>query len=346
MLRLFLNMSGLGLIVTVVLCCPRVSAVGGPHAFRSACEQIYGEQPVDAHLLDIDAVSDALKAKKKTVDALIHASLLVLGTNDNGTCAMHEKVLAKLHGLELSSLELSDLSPLTSLTRLEELTLDHDGIVDLTAVSELTNLKSLDVSGNQVVDISPLRNLVNLVEFRAIANKIVDVNALSHLNKLVILHLESNNIEDVKPLASLPQAMVLFLDNNHVQSIDSLSGLPRIVALGLNGNRLEEITQYKPVTQVGIDLSNNSIPSEQLEDLVRRDGGDKALPGQVTPLGRILVQWHSGPYSVPELPNSGAYVNHTKTILACTIPNDQGRGSLPKNWPTCTTSNSVIHHND
>jgi Leucine-rich repeat (LRR) protein len=58
--------------------------------------------------------------------------------------------------------QISDLSPLASLTNLTRLGLSQNGITDLSPLTSLINLTDLGLYGNQISDLSPLASLTNL----------------------------------------------------------------------------------------------------------------------------------------------------------------------------------------
>ena len=82
--------------------------------------------------------------------------------------------------LDLSNNEISDISELGNLNRLEELYLANNQIGYIDILSNLSNLRELDLSGNQIDDISPLLELNNLEYVNLIGNRI----SISQINKL------------------------------------------------------------------------------------------------------------------------------------------------------------------
>jgi hypothetical protein len=64
--------------------------------------------------------------------------------------------------LSLSDNQITDLTPLASLSNLESLILCRNKISDLTPLANLTNLYCLSLSFNQITDVTPLAGLINL----------------------------------------------------------------------------------------------------------------------------------------------------------------------------------------
>jgi hypothetical protein len=115
--------------------------------------------------------------------------------------------------LSLHSNEISDVSPLAGLTKLEYLHLGSNQITDLSPLAGLTNLKELRLNGNQISDLSPLKGLTNLEYLDLYENQISDLSPLARLTKLEELHLGFNPIpEDQKAMIkkALPDCDITF----------------------------------------------------------------------------------------------------------------------------------------
>jgi internalin A len=164
--------------------------------------------------------------------------------------------IANLGGLEqctsLKELGLSDnrlggISPLATLTGLEQLDLscNHD-ISDLSPLANLTRLKSLHLQNNWIITISPLRNLTSLRLLSLWGNEITDISALADLAGLTQLYLASNEIRDVSPLANLSSLTYLDLRDNQIDDIFPL----------LDNEGLSEGDQ--------IDLRENPLSSDSI----------------------------------------------------------------------------------
>jgi hypothetical protein len=331
------------LAVILSFLAPPAAFGAGEHAFRDACQAIYGSGNITAisdktgysPRADLSLAIPTAKhdtavggpekrsgngEKKKTVDALIYATTLLVGIMDDSTCELYERVLAKIHGLELSSLDISDLSPLASMQQLEELTLSNDNIVDLTPLKNCKKLISLDISGNAVVDLTPLHELDNLVDLRALKNHINDVSQLSGLPHLENVYLSANQIVNVDALAGSPIRFVV-LNNNKISVFPALSTAKTLRMLDLNGNLIDSLATFpKPPITFRVDISNNPIPWDDVNKIMGSLGLDHVVS-------------FADPYKVPELPGVGessAYINVKPTIVACPIV-DRFMG----NWPTC-----------
>jgi Leucine-rich repeat (LRR) protein len=150
--------------------------------------------------------------------------------------------------LLLDGNQISDISPLSALTNLEELWLHCNQIIDISPLSELTNLKQLDLAANQITDITPLESLTNLQSLILCYNKITDITPLAGLTNLGgkynCLDISYNQITDISVLSNLKNLEWLSIDNNQITDLSPLYPLKKLNFIKHNGN---------PVTQEQID---------------------------------------------------------------------------------------------
>ena len=116
--------------------------------------------------------------------------------------------------------EITDVTPLSTLTDLQMVTLNGNQINDITPLSTLINLQELYLYNNQITDISPLANLTNLGgPFGALdlgKNLITDISPLANLTNLQWLDLDNNLITNLTPLENLVNLTWITVDNNPV----------------------------------------------------------------------------------------------------------------------------------
>ena len=143
---------------------------------------------------------------------------------------------------------ISDLSPLSGLTKLTKLDLSGNQISDVSPISGLTHLTRLGLEMNQISDISPLAGLTNLITLSLYDNEISDLNPLSGMIQLKELDISYNNITDVSPLANLTDLTKLYLQGNQMNDLSSLSGLTKLVDTDFVINNTEDsITGVKDI---------------------------------------------------------------------------------------------------
>ncbi len=132
-----------------------------------------------------------------------------------------------LRGLVLPDCMVTDISPVSNLTHIEELNLRSNPISDISPLGAITTLHSLDLSHCQIIDISVLSQLVNLKYLQLNHNKIRDVTALAHLTSLYKLEIDHNFITNHSPLDSLTLDIFVY---DQVCDIAPLPLHPRLAA--------------------------------------------------------------------------------------------------------------------
>jgi len=141
----------------------------------------------------------------------------------------NKKIKKNVTELDLSSNQISDLTPLSVLQNLTKLNLNWNKIADLTPLSGLHNLTKLNLWNNQIADLTPLSGLHNLTKLNLNWNKIADLTPLSGLHNLTKLYLWNNQIADLTPLSGLLNLTELYLDRNKITMFPlSITNLTRL----------------------------------------------------------------------------------------------------------------------
>jgi hypothetical protein len=143
-------------------------------------------------------------ATKHTIDVMLSKAF----TRD---CQAAERYLDKLTHLQIVSAQISDITPIASLSNLTSLALISNQISDITLIASLNKLTILSLISNQISDIRPIASLNNLTSLALAENQIVDIRPLSSLKRLTFLNLDSNQVRDFRPLTSLNNLTRLYL---------------------------------------------------------------------------------------------------------------------------------------
>ncbi|MDE0554338.1 MAG: leucine-rich repeat domain-containing protein, partial [Candidatus Poribacteria bacterium] len=159
-----------------------------------------------------------------------------------------------------NSNEISNLSPLSGMTRLEYLDLGRNLISDVSVLSGMVSLTYLDLYDNYISDVSALSRLTNLTSLDLYNNLISNVSALASMTGLESLFLEQNSISDVSALASLTSLETLNLENNVISDVSALSGLTSLADLDIGENTISDISALANLSNLKwLDLENNVI---------------------------------------------------------------------------------------
>ncbi len=147
-----------------------------------------------------------------------------------------------LEGLDISSTEVTDISPLSSLTNLRRLEIFPGHITDIWALANLTELRKLSVAAAGVTDLSPLSNLRELRELSLFGSKATDFRPLGNLRKLERLNLNYSAVADISMLSKAIRLEGLYLEGTSVSDISALRYLPELRELNLSGSRVNDIS--------------------------------------------------------------------------------------------------------
>ncbi len=166
--------------------------------------------------------------------------------------------LQKLDQLDLTGLQLTDLTPLASfpqlrllrlgnnqiksidalalLTQLEELQLNDNELEDINALSSLAQLKVLDLGHTQITSIKPVQTLTRLEWLDVSQNKITDISFLPQANALWYLSVANNRIESIDAVTILKQLRELYIQGNRIRDLSPLRGLKDLEGLVADDN--------------------------------------------------------------------------------------------------------------
>ena len=171
-------------------------------------------------------------------------------------------------GRWINSNSVSDLSPLSGLTKLTELWLQRNAISDISPVAGLTNLTTLDLGGNSITNISAIAGLTKLTWLAIWGTPISDISPVAALTKLTTLGLGDNNISDISPIAGLTNLTGLYLSSNHITNLSSLSSLTNLKMLQLEYNSISDLSPLIANTGLGngdeIYVSTNPLSYQSI----------------------------------------------------------------------------------
>ncbi len=151
--------------------------------------------------------------------------------------------LSRLVVLALDANAISDLSPLARLTFLRHINLNVNALSDIAALAELRNVRELRLGHNVITDLSPLANLRTMRVLQVDGNAVTDLSPLARMSRLAELNLNDNNVSDLSPLADLRlEALGVGYNDLTLDDVRQLTLFHRIAKLDLSGLGLEEIS--------------------------------------------------------------------------------------------------------
>ncbi|OZG75089.1 hypothetical protein BTA51_01445 [Hahella sp. CCB-MM4] len=177
----------------------------------------------------------------------------------------------------------ADLSPLSDLNVLENLTINAAQVGSLTPLATLSDLTTLDLSTNYIVDVSPLGDLTTLENLYLSHNRIPDdISALETLQRLKILDLEDNGVIDISAIGEMRQLRTLDLETNQLTSVSALNGLSRLTSINVSDNpSLGSLSILRTTGVTTLEVRSLGLTSDSfvalLNDLVTLDISDNQL---------------------------------------------------------------------
>lgn len=142
-----------------------------------------------------------------------------------------------------------DLSPLASLSYIEDLSLLNNGITDISALSGLTSLRRLALGWNDISDVVALSNLTGLESLGLWNNQVANIDALHGLSNLTYFDVAYNNISNLGVVSGMPELNELWINNNQISDISPVSGNQKLMVLMQRGNPIsnhDALTDIKP----------------------------------------------------------------------------------------------------
>ena len=146
-----------------------------------------------------------------------------LGKGPNAQITKDE--MATLRELRAEGMEIKNLTGLGAAVNLEDLTLTNNLVSDLSPITRLTKLRHIGLEENQVANLSPLKGLTNMEELHLGNNLITDLSPLEGLINLRGISLHHNAISDLSPLAGLTRLEWIGMSHNPLADLTPLSGL-------------------------------------------------------------------------------------------------------------------------
>ena len=171
------------------------------------------------------------------------------------------------------NLNTKDISVLSNLTKLNNLSITsskENKIDNISALANLTNLQYLSFGDTDIKDISPLENLTNLTNFTVYSNGsgknddgIKDISVISNFSKLQYLQLSGQSFSDISCLENLNDLKSIWLNNNKITDISAIGNLKNLESIYLSSNYIEDISsilEWKCVNKLtSLQLGSNKI---------------------------------------------------------------------------------------
>ena len=276
------------------------------HLNQQATTTITGITVPDEVTITDDALRAAVKRTLRIADAdpILPDAMATLTR-----LTASRKEITSLSGLETAVLlerldvgqneEISELTPLSGLTRLTHLDVADNKITDVSALSGLENLTTLDLRNNQITDVEPLKDLTSLRQIYIRGNEITNLAWLGAIENLrsdvrlpSVVDIPDTNL-DREVRAALTVTGTLPMSEELLESLETLTAsrksiedltgcehMTSLTSLDLQDNQITDVTPLSKLSSlVTLRLARNTIlDTSPLYQLTRRNLTDVDIP--------------------------------------------------------------------
>lgn len=190
-----------------------------------------------------------------------------------GLCDSYD--MTSLEGLEkfsnvtklyIAGSYLEDLSGLSALTKLKELTIENgNSISNFTDLAKITYLEKLVISSNKLKNLSILENMTGLKELSLTNTYITDISKLSkYKDTLTKLELMDNyDLDDFSAISQLNNLETLSVELGYYSEVPDFSGMSKLTTLYMYGaqdiTNLGKATNLTDLTLESCNMDNMSV---------------------------------------------------------------------------------------
>jgi Leucine-rich repeat (LRR) protein len=136
------------------------------------------------------------------------------------------------------NMSVSDLTPLTYLSRLKELQFTGTSVAQLDPVGKMTKLQALRCSKNPILSLEPLRSLHFLKELDISNTSVEDLTPLQGLEQLEILKFSGTPVKKLKPIQGLTNLRIVEFYNTKISGLDELDAMRKLEMLKIFNTKI------------------------------------------------------------------------------------------------------------
>ena len=147
---------------------------------------------------------------------------------------------------------ISDLSPLSKMSALQEVSLKGTPVSDLMPLRNLNNLRILNISNTAVSSLEPLHYCTHITALNIKGTGIPDLGLLVNFPSLQDLDLSNTKISSLAPISALDSIDDLRLSYTPVSDLSPIAGLVKIELLNISSTRVTSLEPLKNITGLRI----------------------------------------------------------------------------------------------
>jgi len=168
--------------------------------------------------------------------------------------------LPALTNLTLADCGLSTIADLADAQYLTHLNLKNNTVRNLEVLTPMTTLQQINLDHNAVTDLSALSSLINLDTLTVSYNSLTSLEPVSGCAKLRHLEADHNQINSLRGVDNLPLLSHLSVDYNELTNIGRLENCTELVNLSFASNEIVDLSPLKKLTGIEVlDFSSNMV---------------------------------------------------------------------------------------
>ena len=226
---------------------------------------------LNVHIPDVNLRAAIARMLEKSIDEPITIKEMESFKHlDIGSELNSSKKIKDLTGLEYAinlevlwffNNEISDLSPLAGLTKMIQMSMEHNPITSFSALTNMEELQGIQISHNNIInDITPLAGKTKLRSVLIWGCPITDISSLTDLPSIEYIDLCGNQISEIPSFENAPKLKKLYIYNNKVSDVSVLQNHTNLERLNLRDNNITDISPLAALTNLKwLDLRNNPI---------------------------------------------------------------------------------------
>ena len=153
-----------------------------------------------------------------------------------------------------------DLQIFAGLPKLTTLTLSGCQLSNISNLAGAKNLTYLDLSDNTVRDLRPLAGMKNLETLLLNNNAVISLEAIAGMTSLKVLDVSYNSLNSTAYAAGLVNLTELDVSYNGLMTLEGIDGLVELTVFRAAHNNLVDIDILAPCTKLEeLDVSNNTL---------------------------------------------------------------------------------------
>lgn len=197
---------------------------------------------------------DQFESAANTVDAILDFT-----ETKNLDCKSAYKKLSEQEMLDLHNFNITDIRPLSGLSKLTTLNLSANNIINFSDMKNLPSLIHLDISQNNLKSIPNLVNISSLIELNLSHNEISDLSGAPNKLDVVGLHLDGNPILDLASLKNMALKLLSLNNMPNLKNFESLENFSSLQHLMISDNSLTEISFLENLDSLKSLIADNNL---------------------------------------------------------------------------------------